>query len=103
MMLKTALETTLIIAGLFFFTTSAVGLLRLPDLFTRMHSTGKCDTLGALLTLSGLALHVGMQLAALKILLIIAFIFLSSPTGTHAIARSAIRSGIKIWKKREEK
>ncbi len=64
-----------------------------------MHATGKSDTLGALLSLIGLALYNGFSLVSLKILLIAVFIFVSSPTSTHALLRAAFDSGVAPWTK----
>ena len=66
----------LICSGVFFLLMGAVGLLRFPDFYTRMHAAGKCDTLGSLLVLTGLACHEGLDLASGKLLIIALFIFL---------------------------
>ncbi len=91
----------LILGGLFFFFTSTVGLLRFPDLYTRMHATGKGDTLAVLLIISGAILHHGLNLDSAKLLLISVFISIANPTGTHAIGRAAYRCGIKPWLKKD--
>ena len=54
-----------------------------------MHAAGKCDTLGSLLLMGGLACYGGATFASAKIMVIALFIFLTSPTATHAIARAA--------------
>ncbi len=87
----------LVLLGVFFLTLGAVGLLRFPDYFSRMHAAGKCDTLGSLLLLAGLACYGGLTLASLKLLGIAVFIFLTSPTATHAIARAAYRHEEAQW------
>lgn len=92
-----------IITGAFFFLTGTIGLLRFPDFYTRMHATGKCDTLGSLLVLIGLALYHGFSLGSAKIIIIAVFIFLTSPTATHSIARAALKNKIPLWKREEEK
>ncbi|MDY6967112.1 MAG: monovalent cation/H(+) antiporter subunit G [Spirochaetota bacterium] len=96
----------LVVAGVFFFFTSVIGLLRFPDFYSRMHATGKGDTLGALLILVGLAiynLHHGFAwldvVQSIKLLLIAVFWLLAGPTATHALLRSAYNSGIKPWTK----
>ena len=91
----------LILAGTIFFAAGTIGLLRFPDIYTRMHATGKCDTLGTLLILIGLAIYHGFSLMSLKIMFIGIFVFLVNPTSTHAIARAAWNAGIKPWKKEE--
>ena len=64
----TALAVILVCSGAFFLFMGAVGLLRFPDFFTRMHAAGKCDTLGSLLLLTGLACYRGLDLVSVKIL-----------------------------------
>ena len=95
--------------GLFFFTGGAVGILRFPDFYSRLHPAGKLDTLGLLLSLIGLALYnlhhftLGAVLTSLKILLIVVFVFLASPTATHAIVDAGIRAGLAPWTKGQER
>lgn len=83
-----------IIPGAFFLITSGIGILRLPDFYTRMHSAGMADTMGADLILTGLVFQAGFSLLALKILLILAFMFLTSPVSSHAMARAALEDGL---------
>lgn len=85
------------IIGLFLFISGTLGLIRLPDFYSRMHATGKCDTLGALLVLTGLAIYNGFNLVSLKILFIVVFIFVANPTATHAIGRAALVNGVQPW------
>ena len=92
-----------ICSGCFFFMTGSIGLVRFPDFYTRMHATGKSDTLAALLCLSGLAIHHGLTLDSFKIVMIAAFVFMANPTGTHSICRAAFRCKIKPWSKPESK
>jgi multicomponent Na+:H+ antiporter subunit G len=73
-----------------------------------MHATGKGDTMGALLTFTGLALynlHHGFSLetilVSIKIMFIAVFIFLANPTATHAITKAGLDSGVKPWTKKE--
>ena len=98
----TALAVAFVSAGVFFLVTGAAGLIRFPDFYTRMHASGKCDTLGVLLVLMGIACHEGASLTSAKILLIAAFIFVASPTATHAIARSAHRNQNALWPEEEQ-
>jgi multicomponent Na+:H+ antiporter subunit G len=98
----TVLAVAFVSAGIFFLVAGAAGLLRFPDFYTRMHASGKCDTLGALLVLVGIACHEGASLTSVKILFIAGFIFLASPTATHAIARSALRHQNALWPEEEQ-
>ena len=85
----------LITIGTFFLLVGAVGLIRLPDMFTRMHAATKCTTLGAMCTMLGVAL-IMQGSVAVKAVLIIIFIVLGNPTSAHAIARAAYRSGTRM-------
>jgi len=87
----------LIVAGVFFLTVSALGLLRFPDFYARTHAVGKSETLGSILVLSGLAVYNGCELSTVKILFILFFVLIASPTATHAIARAALRTGLQPW------
>jgi multicomponent Na+:H+ antiporter subunit G len=85
--------------GVLFLLLGAIGILRFPDCYTRMHAAGKCDTLGSLLIVSGLAFYHGVSLESAKIVFIAVFIMLTSPTATHAIARAALRNELPLWTK----
>ncbi|MGI6022290.1 MAG: monovalent cation/H(+) antiporter subunit G [Methanoculleus sp.] len=92
-----------IVIGLFFMVVGAIGLIRFPDFYTRVHATGKCDTLGEGMILFGLVLYEGMNLVAVKILLLVIFIFITSPTAVHAILNVAYTRGVEPWKKGDER
>ena len=84
----------LISTGLVFFLGTTIGLLRFPDFYTRMHAAGKGDTLSTVMILIGCICLVPMGLLlAIKILLIINFIFLGSPTATHAMMDAGNKAG----------
>ena len=102
-MILEILSGLLVITGVFLFASGTLGLIRLPDFYCRMHATGKCDTLGALLALMGLAIYNGFNLVSLKIIFIVIFIFVANPTATHAIGRAALVNGVQPWTKRSEK
>ena len=95
----------LLAAGLFFFFAGAVGILRFPDFYSRLHPAGKLDTMGLFASMIAMALWVahegtlGAVLTALKILLIVAFVFITSPTATHAIVDAGVRAGMLPWTK----
>jgi multicomponent Na+:H+ antiporter subunit G len=72
----------------------AFGVVRLPDFWSRVHAAGMIDTLGTALILAGMMLQAGLSLATLKLLLIGIFLFVASPTATHAIANAAWVAGI---------
>ena len=88
------------VVGLVFFLGAAVGMVRFPDFYTRMHAAGKGDTLSSLLILAGFALinldefsSVGLLLVV-KVLGIVLFIMLTSPTSTHALMRAGYEDGV---------
>ncbi|RLM94419.1 monovalent cation/H(+) antiporter subunit G [Halobellus sp. Atlit-38R] len=87
----------LVAAGTFFGFVAVVGIVRLPDLYTRAHATSKSDTLGIILTLSGAALVFGADLAVAKTALLGLFLFVTNPTAAHAITRAAYDQGIAPW------
>jgi multicomponent Na+:H+ antiporter subunit G len=99
--------TALIFLGLFFFFAGTVGILRLPDFYTRLHAAGKCDSLAAVLIIVGVALYTlqdysfASLLVALKIVLIAVFVFIANPTATHAITEAALILGVKPWERSE--
>jgi multicomponent Na+:H+ antiporter subunit G len=86
-----------LITGALFVLVSAIGLLRLPDLFMRMHATTKTTSLGITLILIGVLITFPTWSVLLKGLLIIAFIFLTSPLGAHMISKAGYLLGIKKW------
>ena len=84
-----------ILSGGFFLIVSGIGILRMPDVFTRMHAAGIADTMGADLILTGLIFQAGLSLISAKLLVILVFLFLTSPVSTHAVARAALQGGLK--------
>lgn len=81
--------------GLFVHLVAAVGVLRMPDFYTRLHAVAKAETMGVLLTLAAVALWRGASLTSLKVLLVAAFLFVANTTATHAIGRAAHRTGLR--------
>ena len=99
----------LLFGGLLFFTGGAVGMLRFPDFYARLHPAGKLDTAGQFLVLAAVALYVlddltlEHALTAAKIGLIVLFVYITSPTATHAIVDAGVRAGLKPWRKKGAK
>jgi multicomponent Na+:H+ antiporter subunit G len=85
----------LILAGSFFTVVGAIGLVRMPDVYTRMHAASVTDTLGAGLLLAGLMVQAGLGLVTFKLLFILVLLFLIGPVATHAVAQAALHAGIK--------
>lgn len=100
---------SLVVAGLVLYAAGTLGILRLPDAYTRMHAAGKLDTLGSLCLLMGLAIWSGQDLdlphllVAAKILLILVFVSFASPTATHDMVDAGMRAGITPWHKGDKR
>lgn len=84
-----------LLAGGWFAMVGGLGLLRMPDFYTRMHAASVTDTLGAALLLFGLVLQAGFTLVAVKLVILGLFIFFTSPAATHALAKAAFARGLK--------
>jgi len=84
-----------LVSGALLGIVGAIGIHRFPDFYTRQHAVGITDTLCAMLILFGLVLQAGMSLAAFKLVLIFFFLFLTSPTSSHALVNAAMHSGLK--------
>jgi multicomponent Na+:H+ antiporter subunit G len=83
-----------ILAGAAVALIGGFGLLRLPDVFARMHGAGMVDTLGLGAILLGLMLQAGFSLVTVKLVLILLFVFFTSPMTTHALARACLNAGV---------
>ena len=82
-----------ILGGLFFMLAGTIGVLRMPDLFTRLHAAGITDTTGAGLLIAGMCIQAGSGLLVLRLLLVYGFLFFTSPIAAHALARAGLASG----------
>lgn len=97
------LSTLLLISGLVFFTGGAVGIIRFPDFYSRLHPAGKLDTAGLLFSMLGMAMYtiqewsLASTLTSIKIMLIVVFVFITSPTATHAIIDAGFSAGLRPW------
>ena len=102
------IATVLLIIGLVFFTGGAVGIIRFPDFYSRLHPAGKLDTAGLVTTMGALALYTASPftlttlITAVKIILIVVFVFITSPTAPHAIIDAGVRAGLPPWRKEPE-
>ena len=90
-----ALSWASLAAGGFFCVVGAIGVVRMPDFYTRMHAASVTDTVGAGLVLLGLMLQAGLTLVTAKLLMIGLLLFFTSPTASHALARAAFVRGVK--------
>ena len=87
-------SSALLLGGSFFLLTGALGVVRLPDVFTRMHAAGMTDTMGAGMIVAGLAVYSGADLVTARLLLVLAFLWFTSPIATHAVAKAALSGGV---------
>jgi multicomponent Na+:H+ antiporter subunit G len=91
------LAGVLLLLGAVFMTLAAAGLVRLPDVYTRMSASSKAATLGATLALLGAAVHFGSAAVAGRAVVIVAFLFLTAPVAAHAIGRAGYRRKSPLW------
>jgi multicomponent Na+:H+ antiporter subunit G len=84
-----------IVLGAAFCVIGAIGMIRLADVFARMHGAGMIDTLGAGLIMIGLMFQAGLTMVTVKLILIMIFILYTSPAATHALALAALNGGVK--------
>ena len=90
---------TLVTVGVAFLAVSALGLVRLPDFYTRAHAVAKSETLGLLLIFGGLFFFPELTVeSAIRLALVLLFSLLANPTAVHALARAARRAGIPAWR-----
>ena len=97
-MIETALDIAswaLILAGSYFVLVGAIGLVRMPEVYTRMHAASVMDTLGIGLLFAGLMVQAGVGLVTLKLLFILVLFFFMGPVATHALAQAALHAGVK--------
>lgn len=85
----------LIALGCFFIVAGAIGMLRLPDIYTRVHGASVIDTAGAGFLLTGLMLQAGVSLVSVKLLFVLAIFFFTLPVAAHALAQAALHEGVK--------
>jgi len=93
-MLLDVASWALLLVGGAFCVIGAIGLLRMPGFFTRMHAASIVDTLGAAFILLGLMLQTGLTLVTVKLIAIGVLLFFTSPVATHALARAALARGV---------
>ncbi len=100
-MLLDVLTWALILGGSFFAVVGGLGIIRMPDLYTRLHAAGVTDTMGAGLLLVGLMLYAGLSLVTVKLGMILVLLWLTSPVSTYALARAGLNSGLEPYRSGE--
>ena len=94
-MLVSILSGLSIAIGVVALLIGSLGLIRLPDVFCRIHAVGMIDTAGASFIILGMVIHEGLSLVSVKLVLIGVFLFFTSPIATHAVAQVAYKMGVK--------
>ena len=95
----TWLAIFLIVVGLSFLVVGSIGMLRLPDAFSRAHALSLTDSLGAVFVLAGLAVYEGFSFNLLRILVVLVLVYVLNPVIAHATIRAAYRSGLRPTKR----
>ena len=95
MMFVDVLSWALILLGSFFTVVGALGLVRMPDVFTRMHAASVTETLGVGFLILGMCLQAGVGLVTLKLFFLLALFFFTAPVVTHALAQACMHEGIR--------
>ena len=86
-----------ILGGLFFMIVGTIGVVRMPDVYTRLHAAGMTDTMGAGLLLLGRCFQAGLTRVLVRLILIYAFLLFTSPISTHALASAALSGGLEPY------
>jgi len=89
------ISVVLIVLGIGFMAIGSIGVIRLPDFYSRTHAASKTDTLGILLVIVGLMVLEGFTINMGKLSFVLLFVALANPIGSHALARAAMDSGLK--------
>ncbi|MFB3100179.1 MAG: monovalent cation/H(+) antiporter subunit G [Gammaproteobacteria bacterium] len=84
-----------LMAGSTFLIIGAIGLIRFPDFFTRLHATSVIDTLGCIFIMFGLMLQAGLSIVTVKLFLVVIFILFTTPAAAHALAKAALHGEVK--------
>ena len=83
--------------GLIFLIGSLIGMLRLPDFYSRIHASGNSETLGTMLVFLGLAVYNGVSITSAKIIIVFLFVFIGNPIGSHILSKAAYKTGHPVW------
>ncbi len=90
------LSAILLVTGTLFCVIGGIGVLRMPEFYSRLHAAGMGDTLGSALILTGLMLQAGFTLITVKLIMVLVFLYLTSPTATHALVKAAYAHGVRV-------
>lgn len=92
--IREMIATVFLIVGLLFVAISAIGVVRLPDFYTRLHASGIGETLGLMISFVGLAIYEGFTILTVKLFIVFLLVFLANPIGTHILGKAAYKSGL---------
>lgn len=95
--LREVVAAFFMLGGLVFFIGSAIGMLRLPDFYSRIHASGNSETMGCMLSFIGLMIYEGLTLTTVKMAFAFLLVFLANPIGSHILSKSAYKSGHPVW------
>lgn len=99
MLIIEVLTSLMLLSGAGFMLVAALGVLRMPDLLTRMHATTKAGVFGASLMMIGVAFHFGSGPVIAKAFAVVVFLILTAPVAAHAIGRAGYFMGVKLWER----
>lgn len=97
MEVRDVIVSVLLLGGASLILLAAVGIVRMPDLFIRMHATTKAATLGSAMMVGAVAVHFGTMTVSTRALAVIVFLFITAPVGAHMLARAAYFLGVPLW------
>ncbi len=103
MVVTTIISYLFLAVGCFLIVVASIGIIRFPDVYSRIHPAGKSDTLGQAMIFIGLMIYEGLSFVSIKLLIIVIFIFITNPTATHALVNAAHAAGLKPWKKGDDR
>lgn len=89
--------------GMFFMVFGTLGVLRFPDVYTRLQASSKCQATGVLAIFIGLVFYSGLSAITPRMLVITIFLLVTTPVASHAIGRAAYESGLEMWRKKRVK
>lgn len=100
--IREIIATIFLLVGLVFVAISAIGVVRLPDFYSRLHASGIGETLGLMISFIGLAIYEGLNILTVKLFIVFLLVFLANPIGTHILGKSAYKNGLP-WELKKKK
>ncbi|MDO4178838.1 MAG: monovalent cation/H(+) antiporter subunit G [Phascolarctobacterium sp.] len=94
---RDVIASLFLFGSLLFFAGSAIGMLRLPDFYSRIHASGNSETMGITLGFIGLMIHEGATLTTLKMAFVFLLLFIGNPIGSHILAKAVYKTGTPVW------